>query len=296
MDRITEALKKILPTDQVSEVAKAVEEVMAEQVEQIRAEAKKNLEEGYQQLTEEKKADEAIAEQGYEQAYAIVNSLMKRIDEQRQEFEAALEEGFEEAYQELEKTKKEKEQIEVELYKEFDKKLQEMQEFMVNKLDQFLSLQEAEVYEHALRNVQTDPQVAEQRVVVEKMAELLSGYVGSDMHSATTSKLEEAHRAIEELKGQLRIVEARNVKLSSQNSKLDEQVREASQLISEAAKAERKGREEKARNASGRGQRVTDQIISEHVAAPSNSNKNQTLTEGNDPLNDLLVLSGIAER
>jgi hypothetical protein len=296
MDKISEALKKILPGDQVSEVAKAVEDMVAEQVKDLEAEFQTKLDEAYEQLTEEKKAEEAIAEQGYQQAYEIIASLMNRLDEQREEFEQALEEGFDEAFQELQKEKGKNENIEVELYEEFDKKLKEMKDFMVDKVDQFLNLQEAEIYEHAKRNVLNDPQMAEQRVVVEKMSELLSGYVkGDDLCSATNGKLEEAYRAVQELKGQLRIVEARNVKLSSQNTKLNEQVKEANQVITEAAKIEKKERASKAKKASGRGERVTaDQVITEQVTE-SDSKKDQNLTEGEEPLNDLLVLSGIME-
>jgi len=64
-----------------------------------------------------------------------------------------------------------------------------MKDFMVDKVDQFLNLQEAEIYEHAKRDVLTDPSLAEQRVVVEKMAELLSSYVDSDdICSLTTDR------------------------------------------------------------------------------------------------------------
>ena len=298
MDTITEALKKILPADQVTEVAKAVEHMMAEQVNSLEQEFQAKLDEAYEQLSEEKKADEAIAEQGYQQAYAIVSDLMNRLDEQRQEFEKALEEGFEEAWNELQQEKGKNEGIEVELYDEFDNKLKEMQEFMVDKVDQFLSLQEREIYEVAKKDVLSDPAVLEQRVAVEKMAGILADYMDRDDISGISSKqLEEAHKAVENLRGQLRIVEARNVKLSAQNSKLNEQVSEANTLLTEATKATRKERASKAKNASGRGQRVAaDQIISEY-AAPTNegSNKDRNLSEGSDPLNDLLVLSGLQE-
>lgn len=294
MDKITESLKKIIPDEQVSEVAKAVEEMMAEQVSELEAEFQAKLDEAYEQLTQEKQAEEAIAEQGYQQAYEIVASLMNRLDEQREEFEKALEEGFEEAYQELQKEKAKNENIEVELYEEFDNKLKEMKEFIVDKVDQFLNLQEAEIYEHAKRDVLTDPQLAEQRVVVEKMAELLSQYIEADDLSVVNSKkLEEAAKAVEELKGQMRIVEARNVKLSAQNNRLNEQVKEANGLLTEAAKAEKKERASKVKNASGRGERVVeDKVITETT---DEGQVEENLTEGTEETNDLLILSGIVK-
>jgi hypothetical protein len=102
---------------------------------------------------------------------------MNRLDEQRVEFEEALEEGFEEAYSELQREKGKNGNIEIELYEEFDKKLKEMKEIMVDKLDQFMTLQEQEIYEAAKRDVLTDPRLAEQRVAVERMAEILSDYI-----------------------------------------------------------------------------------------------------------------------
>ena len=296
MDKITEALKKILPAEHVNEVRKAVEDMMAEQVKGLEAEFQSKLDEAYQQISEEKANTELVAEQGYQQAYEIIGSLMTRIDEQRDEFETALEEGFEEAYQEIQSEKGKNDNIEVELYEEFDKKLKEMKEFMVDKVDQFLSLQEEEVYEHAKRDVLSDPRIAEQRVVVSKMAEMLSDYIDNEsLGTVTSAKLEESHKQIEALKGQLRMIEAKNVRLSANNNKLTEQVREANGLLTEAAKVERKERAGKAKNVSGRGNRVgADQILSEY-AAPTAEGKDQNLTEGADPLTDLLVLSGLQE-
>jgi hypothetical protein len=220
----------------------------------------------------------------------------KMTDEDDDESETALEEGFEEAYSELQKVKGENGNIEVELYEEFDKKLKEMKEIMVDKLDQFMTLQESELYEAAKREVLSDPRILEQRVAVEKMAEILSDYISADQLSGVSSnKIEESNRQLEALKGQLRMVESRNVKLAAQKSKLEEQVREAHEVITEATRVERKERVNRRGNASGRGQRVVnEQIISEY-AAPATSNNGNDLTEGNDPLNDLLVLSGLDE-
>jgi hypothetical protein len=297
MDKITEALKSILPAEHVNEVAKAVEEMMAENVAALEAEFQSKLDEAYEQLTEERKADEVIAENGYQQAYDMIQSLMARLDEQREEFETALEEGFEEAYGELQKEKGRNENLEVEIYEEADKKLQEMKGMMVDKLDQFLSLQEQEMYESAKRDVLSDPSILEQRVAVEKMAEVLADYIGDDtINNVTSAKLEEMQKQVEALKGQMRIIEAKNVRLATQNNKLTEQVREAHEVITEATKAEKTNRLNKKENASGRGQRVVnEQIISEFAAPTNKSEKETDLREGHDPLADLLVLSGLEQ-
>lgn len=297
MDKITQALKKILPAEHVAEVAQAVESVMQERFEQMEAEFQDKLEAAYEQLTEERRRDEATAVAGYKQAYEIIASLMNRLDEQREEFETALEEGFDEAYSELQKEKGKNGNIEVELYEEFDNKLKEMKSIMVDKLDQFMTLQEQEIYEHAKRDVLSDPRILEQRVAVEKMAEILSDYVSEDtLSTVSSSKLEEMQRQIEALRGQLRIVEAKNVKLSAQKNKLEEQVNEAHAVITEATKVERRERTNRRGIASGRGQRVVqEQLISEYAAPTNTSASERDLREGHDPLNDLLVLSGLVE-
>lgn len=300
MDKITQALKKALPAEHVAEVTKAIEEMMAEYAARIEAEGQAKLDEAYEQLAEERKADEGVAEQGYQQAYQIISSLMTRLDEQREEFETALEEGFDEAFAELQKEKAKNQNLEVEIYEEADKKLQEMKTLMVDKLDQFLSIQESEIYEAAKRDVLSDPRVLEQRVAVEKMAEILSDYMSNDdISTIASSKIEEASKQIENLKGQVRILEAKNLRLSSQNNKLDTQVREAHEIITEASKVQRTERTNKTRIASGRGQRVvneTQQVVAEYAIPTNNSStKESALSEAHDPMNDILVLSGLAQ-
>jgi hypothetical protein len=297
MDKITQALRNILPAEQISEVAKAVEEAIAVRFDQMDTEFNSKLEEAYEQLTAERKAVEEEGVKGYQQAYEIISSLMNRLDEQRSEFEKTLDEEFSVAYDEIEKLKEEKNNVEVGIYDEFNKKLQAMKDVMIDKVDQFLTLQEGELYESAKREVLSNPRVLEQRVAVEKMAEILSDYLSVDQVSGISSaKIEEANRQIKTLEGQLRIVESRNVKLSSQKNKLEEQVRDAHEVITEATRTERKERVNRKGIASGRGKRViNEELISEYASKTNTSNNDEDLTEGHDPLNDLLVLSGLEE-
>ncbi len=297
VNKITEALAKMLPEEHVAEVTKAVEEMVAVRVEELETEFQAKLDEAYEQLAEERRTDESQAEAGYEQAYQIITSLMSRIDEQRDEFETALEEGYEEAFKELQAEREKNANLEVDVYKEYDSKLQEMKELMVDKIDQFLSMQEQEIYESAKRDVLADPHMLEQRVAIERVAEILSDYLGNEgVGALASSKLEESNKAIENLKGQVRMLEAKNVNLSRVNGKLGEQVREAKEMVTEATKAERKERTNKKEVASGRGQRVVnEQIVAEYAAPTKPSNDSADLTEGHDPIRDLLVLSGLAE-
>jgi len=299
MDRITEALTKLLPEDQVNDVAQAVQAMLSEAKEELDTEFNTKLEEAFEQAQGEIKSAEEIAEQGYQQAYEIINDLQNRLETQREEFENSLEEGYEEAYQMLQGEKSKNDNIEVELYEEFDNKLKEMKEFMVDKVDQFLQLQNEEIYESAKKDILTDPRMLEHKVALDKIIGVTSNYLSDEDYSnATSSQLEEAHKSLEEMKGQMRVLEARNVRVSTQNSKLNEQVREANQVISEAtqtaAEEDKKDRTESAKKASGRGHRVADdsQIVSEYNN--SSTETDEVVSEDISPeMNDILVLSGL---
>ena len=196
------------------------------------------------------------------------------------------------------KTEKDKnQQLEVEMYEEYDKKLVEMKEYIVDKVDQFLQYKGSEIYEQAKKDLVNDPRILEHKVALDKIVNITSDYLSDEDKSfATASKIEEASKAIEELRGQLRIMEARNIRLSTDNTRLTESVRRVSHnVITEAAKpaaaaakktkvlTEQKERTLKVKNASGRGHVDTENV---QVIAEFNDNSNGAV-------NDLLVLSGV---
>ncbi len=134
--------------------------------------------------------------------------------------------------------------------------------------------------------------MVEHKVALDKIVSIASDYLTEDeAFFATSSKLDEAKKSVDELRGQLRIMEARNIRLSTENTKLNESVKRATNMINESrtvaneAKktrvlSEQKERMVKSRSASGKGQLVTEnvQVIAEYA-------------NGGD--NDLLVLSGV---
>ena len=293
MDKIINSLKKILPDEQVSEVASAVSEMLAEARQQMEKEYNKNLEEAYQSLSAELSDTEKTAYQGYNEAYAIINDLQVRLENQKGEFESTLEEGYEEAYQMLLAERNSKNSVESDLYEEYDKKLADMKEYIVDKVDEFLQIKGTEIYENAKRDLLSDPRMVEHKVALDKIVNIASDYLTEDeAFFATSSKLGDAKKNVDELRGQLRIMEARNIRLSTENTKLNENVKRASNIINESRNAfseskkarvlsEQKERSVKARSASGKGQLVTENV--------------QVIAEYNNggEVNDLLVLSGV---
>ena len=293
--KIVESLKKLLPEEQVKEVASAVSEMLAEATEALEQEYNSNLEEAYSQLSAELSQAEKTAYQGYQEAYEIINDLSSRLEVQKSEFEKTLEEGYEEAYQMLLAERNNKSKVEVDLYEEYDSKLAEMKNYIVEKVDQFLQLKGGEIYEQARHDLMNDPRIVEHKVALDKIVNITSNYLSDEEKTfATTTKLDEAVKRVEELKGQLRMLEARNIRLSTENTRLNESVRKSSNMITESRKAtplenkkakiltEQKERAAKVKTASGRGHINTENV---QVIAEYNTGSGET--------NELLILSGV---
>ena len=294
MDKIVEALKKLLPETEVNEVSSAVQQMLESAKSDLEAEFNQKLEEAYVELSSEVAEAEQVAEKGYEEAYAIIADLRNRLELQGEEYKAALEEGYEEAYEMLKGEKGKNQKLEVEMYEEYDSKLAEMKEYIVDKVDQFLQFKGQEIYEQAKREIINDPRMVEHKVALNKIVDITANYLSDDGFAAVSSaKVEEANKSIEEMKGQLRIMEARNIRLSPENTTLNESVRQAHDVITENRKVvtqtrkeavmnEQKERTEKAKNVTGRGRLDDGVVISEY--ASQNSGTDQ-----------LLILSGLKQ-
>lgn len=299
MEKIVEALTKLLPEDAVNEVSEAVKVELEKAKQECEQEFNSKLEEAYAELSKELKTTEETALQGYQEAYAIIEDLRKRLGVQQKEFESSMEEGYEEAYQMLQTEKAKNENLEVEMYEQFNQKLSEMKEYMVDKVDAFLQYKGQEFYEAARREIVNDPRMAEQKVILDRVVETVSDYISDeDYTNVVNSKLLNAEKKIEELKGQTKILEARNIRLSTENNKLNESVRKAEQVLNEQVKEEKQERVEKAKNAQGRGRAVNDPELvaewSDNKSTEKKENVDTTLVESLDPefLRQMQVLAG----
>ena len=293
MDKILEALKKMLPENQINEVADAIKGMLKQAKVDVEKEYNSRLEEAYSELAKELTEAEKTAENGYEEAYRIIGDLRGRLDIQGQEYQSALEEGYEEAYQMLKSEREKGSKIEVDMYEEYDNKLNQMKSYIVDKVDEFLQLKGTEIYEQARRDVLSDPRLAEHKVTLDKIINITSDYISDDnMNAISGKKLEEAQKILDEQKGQIKILEARSIRLSTENTKLNESVRYAQDVINEQKKfavnsrkenmiSEQKERTQKAKNVTGRGQTSTEEIVTENAHTPSHD------------MEQLLILSGV---
>ena len=276
--------------------------MLEEKTKVIHQEASEKLDEAYAELSQELKEAEQTAEVGYQEAHGIILDLRNRLTSQQVEFDSALEEGYEEAYQMLISERGKNDSFEVDIYEEYDKKLSEMKEYIVDKVDAFLQYKGGELYEQARRDVLNDPAMAEHKVALDRIVDTVSEYISDEEYTlATSTKLEEAKKSIEDLKGQHRILEARNIRLSTENNKLGETVRQAETLITEHIQLgennDKKERVKRAKSVQGRGQ-ITEGIIPEYDETPKEEDtkeKDTTLIENLDPevLRQYQVLSGV---
>lgn len=258
MEKILEALKKLLPADSLNETVNAVEEILTEAKAELETEFNTRLEKAYSDFQEELNEAEKIAETSYTEAYAIIKDQALRIESQQREFEQHMEKEFGEAKNIIQSERVQRNALEAEIYEEYDKKLNEMKEYIVTKLDEFLQHKGAEIYEQAKRDVLNDPRYAEHKVTLDRVVESVSKYLSDEDYAfATSSKLSAAEKKIEDLQGQVKMMEARNIRLDQHKTKLEETVRRNQELLTEGKQIEKKERTEKAKNVSGRGNTVT---------------------------------------
>jgi hypothetical protein len=295
-------LTKSLPADQVKEFTESIEAILADVKTDLEKEYETKLQEAYEQLSAELKVSEKIGETGYSEAFGIITDLRNRLETQRTEFDAALDEGYEEAFQMLQAEQTKNEKLESELYEQYDNKLGEMREYMIDKIDEFLQHKGKEIYEQARRDVVNDPQWAEHRVTLNKVVETVADYISDeDFALATSTKLETSSKENSDLKSQLKIVEARNIRLSTQMQKLEETVRQNADVIKEHTSVTNKNeRVETAKKVEGRGKKVTEnvEVIKEAADKSAAENKDAVvstpISEGTD-WSQMRALAGISE-
>lgn len=294
MDKIVEALKKLLPESEAKEVGSVVTEMLENSKQQLETEFNTKLEEAYAELSNELTQAEKTAEAGYQEAYGIIGELRNRLELQGEEYKTALEEGYEEAYQMLKGERDKNNTLEVEMYEEYDRKLAEMKEYIVDKVDAFLQFKGGEIYEQAKRDILNDPRMAEHKVALDKIVEVTSQYLSDeDFNGATSNKLDSATKAIEEMKGQLRIMEARNIRISTENTKLNEAVRQAQELITESRKVSTSRRKDEVVNEQKERTQKAKQVTGSGHITKSDTVVIAEYANQNSQMDDLLILSGV---
>ena len=84
---------------------------------------------------------EEASEKGYAQAWDLISQYKERLILQNEEHKREINEGFNEAWQMLEDAKAQNSDLEGELQREYEEKLEDSKKFYIKKLDQFLPTQ-----------------------------------------------------------------------------------------------------------------------------------------------------------
>jgi flagellar biosynthesis/type III secretory pathway protein FliH len=306
MDKIIEALSKMLPEENMSDVKAAISTWLEETKTELENEYNKNLEQAYEELSQEVKNAEATGEKGYQEAWNIISDLRNRMEVLKAEYQEALEEGYKEAYEVISEEKKKNETIETDLHEEYERRFEEAKSHIVEKVDEFLKVKGKEIYEMARRDIMSDPSMIEHKIVLDKIVESVSDYISDeDKVLATSSKFNDMKKAIDEATSRVKMLEAKNIRLSTENNKLNEGLKQAAELIAESNKdlieENRKVRAEKSKSATGRGEVVTEntKVIAETVDKKTVKPEplDSTLLEsfGEEQFKAMKVLSGLAK-
>jgi hypothetical protein len=180
----------------------------------------------------------------------------------------------------LQQEKAKNENVETDLYEEFENRLKQMKSYMVDKLDEYIEFKTAELRESVRREVMSDPRMVEHKMVLESIVEKVAGYLSAEDYTMATSKrMEESIKKVEELQGQVRLLEARHIRVSTENNKLNEHLRQAGELLSESrqtqTKKDKNARIDEAKKVTGKGERVVEgvKVIGEHQEPASKTKK-----------------------
>jgi len=262
-DRILQALAGLIPEQAQDKAADLVTSLLDEAVTDLRtnmeAEYNDKLEEAYKTIAGERESDWQTAEEGYRQAYDIIADLRARLTRQEEEFQATLEEEYESAYQMILAERQKNDDISSTLYEEFDKKLQNMKEFMVDQVDQFLAQQGDEYFEVARREVLNDPCLLDHRLAFERVLDVAKDYLSDEeIMLNTNTRVEELEHQLESVSVTRRQLEGKNMRLMTENNKVKEYLKETKELIEANILNEQNARLEQARNVEGRGQTVSE--------------------------------------
>jgi hypothetical protein len=262
IEQVIKALAGLIPEDALKTTEEAISQFLENAVKELDKEYSEKLEEAYKTISEERVTDEATAEAGYAQAWEIITDLRDRLEIQKEEFEQALEEGYEEAYQMIQVERAKNDTLEVSLYEEYDKRMSDVKEFMVDKIDQFLALQGEKYYEMAKKDLVNDPTVSEQRQAFDKILEVAQNFLSDeDFACATSGRIEQLAKQLDENKVHIKTLEAKNMRLATQNQQLTEAVKHQHNVLTESKNNERTVRTQKAKNAEGRGKGNLDRQV-----------------------------------
>lgn len=279
-ESVLKALSGVLPEEVVGKVSDVITNTLEEATKEIEAEYQERLDESHEEFKKELAKAQQEAEHGYSQAFELIAEYKDKMELLKEEHKREINSGFGEAYEMLEQERAKNVELEGDLQREYDEKLQDIEKYYGKKLDEFLPTQGKKFYEMARKDLLNDPVFAEHKNAFEKILEAAATVLtDNDFALAGNAKTETVLKENEELKKKVQRLEGNSTRLKMDNEKLTEAVRVAkTQILTEAKvekKEERKNRIEKAKNVEGRGKVELNEerqvILGEPVADRSKS-------------------------
>jgi len=136
-----------------------------------------------------------------------ISKLTQKIQGIKEEHQAALDEGYQEAFEMLQAERARSEQLEVDLYEEYDKKLKSIKEFIVGKVHQFLNMKWEEYQQTGQEDLVAKLDIWRQKMTPAEMVD---------------EALAEDQDPDHDLKEHVKIVEAKNIRLQVELAKMKE--------------------------------------------------------------------------
>lgn len=311
MSKILNALKSVLPDDQAEKIAASVESMVEDQIDLVREEYEVKLRETHEDYARELKKAETIAENGYAEAYSIIQDQVERARIQKEEFEDFMEEQYREAKDMLVVEREKNDKISEELHDLYESKFAEAQDYLVNKIHDFMLEKGSEIYEQAKQDLLKDPEIMEHKMAFDKIVNEVANYVSFENSSLDLdSKLNKIQEENRMLQNRVRTLESKNVKVSNENMKLNEQVKKSAKVLKEnndfltnlKNNKDKKLRMERLnrKKSSGKGRLVVEndniEIINEHYERKNKSNNSRALADlgmSSDQVEHMKKMAGI---
>lgn len=167
----------------------------------------------------------------------VIAGLEKQIQTMRDEFEVQMDEGYQEAYEMLCEERQIRELLEVQLYEEYDKRLKDMKTVVVDKVHQFLAHKWEEFAQAGMDELAHKLDIWRKAITPAEIVEaaLEQGVFPQPPVDVPGDEWKNICNLVEHLKTQIKLLEARNIRLQVENAKLNEAVREMGEVMAELA-------------------------------------------------------------
>ena len=254
-DQILEALAGLVPDVE----REKLNSVVTSLVSNVKSEYDARLQEAKNEMEAKRVNDWEVAKKGYAQAQEIIEDLRERLKLQAEEFKTEMNEEFSKAWNEILAERQKNLELEGRLYEQYNNRLKEGNEHIIDKLDEFLGEMGEEYYEAAKNEVLNDPCLAEHRVAFDKVLEIASRFVTEeDSLLNTNNRVEDLSRKLELAEAAKQRVESKAMRLMTENHQMQQFLKETKAIIEQNVLNEQNERLANARKVEGRGKTVIE--------------------------------------